>query len=371
MMSGAPPARRPGAPGHRFPPDEACGRGRVGHTGGRARDRRASAAVQGGPYEEGPPVRTSSSPLVGLVIAASVVLVGCGAGAAAESLALPGAPASTAPSATAVPQPSPPATAACLFAVSGVSGTIAEVGADTGTETLTFTARHIHRSVDLSPDAIEKVTLPRVKVPAAFTSANLFIDSASDQWSYLRGATWQEAMTKRHVQPGETIDGCTIGTYARCPGANLSGLNLGDAGFTRANLQQGANLSNASLEHADFMEARLGSVDFTGANLSNAVVKASVPGWIITNADFSGAWRTTGAFCAAGSIGRCNFRAPAAPPIAPAPQRRGHGREAHVPGPDAPGSPSPGRRRVRRGSPSRRVCPPLTGPPAADGAARR
>ncbi|MEI7742298.1 MAG: hypothetical protein WCK58_00965 [Chloroflexota bacterium] len=41
---------------------------------------------------------------------------------------------------------------------------------------LAFTARHLHRSLSLSADAVEQVPLPLIAAPAAFTSASLFID---------------------------------------------------------------------------------------------------------------------------------------------------------------------------------------------------
>ena len=43
--------------------------------------------------------------------------------------------------------------------------------------TLTFTAKHTHRTLDPSPDASVNVDLPRRKAPAQFTSGTLFIDS--------------------------------------------------------------------------------------------------------------------------------------------------------------------------------------------------
>jgi hypothetical protein len=51
---------------------------------------------------------------------------------------------------------------------------------DKTARTLAFTARHLHREPDLSPAAIEPVSLPRMSAPAAFASASLFIDSVGN-----------------------------------------------------------------------------------------------------------------------------------------------------------------------------------------------
>ena len=48
---------------------------------------------------------------------------------------------------------------------------------DSRAQTLTFTAKHTHRSQDPSPDATAVVTLPHRKAPAQFTAGTLFIDS--------------------------------------------------------------------------------------------------------------------------------------------------------------------------------------------------
>jgi hypothetical protein len=51
---------------------------------------------------------------------------------------------------------------------------------DKSARTLTFTARHLHREPDLSPAAIEPVSLPKMSVPATFVSGSLFIDSVGN-----------------------------------------------------------------------------------------------------------------------------------------------------------------------------------------------
>lgn len=69
------------------------------------------------------------------------------------------------------------------------------------------------------------VTLPHLRAPARFTSASLFIDSASTAWGYLRGPTLQEAQTMTHVGWGWIIDGCSMVDVVHCHEAFLSGLN--------------------------------------------------------------------------------------------------------------------------------------------------
>ena len=81
-------------------------------------------------------------------------------------------------------------------------------------------------------------------------------------------------------------------TYANLSGANLDTAYMPAAKLISANLT-GAKLNGACLDGAYFNEA-----DLTGANLSGATYK---------DADFSGAIRTNGIKCAAGSIGSCKI----------------------------------------------------------------
>ena len=48
-----------------------------------------------------------------------------------------------------------------------------------GNATLRFSATHIHREAELSPDSTEKVELPHTAAPASFTSGSLFIDNVT------------------------------------------------------------------------------------------------------------------------------------------------------------------------------------------------
>lgn len=152
--------------------------------------------------------------------------------------------------------------------------------------TLTFTARHIHRATDLSPDAKERIALPHRRPPATFIRGSLFIDSVAE---------------------GTVINGCAIGPYADCEGVDLSGQDLSGANlfrgllpranFARANLSGAklpyANLSGANLSQANLIDAQLPYANLSGANLSWAFML----GTSLTKANLSGATWTDGRKC--------------------------------------------------------------------------
>lgn len=115
--------------------------------------------------------------------------------------------------------------------------------------TLTFTARHLHRHADLSPDAREKITLPKRRPPAHFRQGSLFIDSVSGCLALRGDGVWW--------------------ANSDCSGLDLSGLNLSGRNLTEANLR-GANLSGANLSGARLNSAKMQNVNLTGANLKNA-----------------------------------------------------------------------------------------------------
>lgn len=168
--------------------------------------------------------------------------------------------------------------------------------------TLTFTAWHLHRKQDPSPDAEETVRLPRTKAPSRFIRASLFIDS---------------------VDEPPVINGCRLAQGAQCPnvdlrykdltrinlaGADLSGANLFRTDLTGANLSAanlsgarlssasliGANLSGADLSGTRMVFTMLGGADLTGANLRDAVM--AYPDF--HDANLSGAIWTDGRRCA-------------------------------------------------------------------------
>lgn len=102
-----------------------------------------------------------------------------------------------------------------------------------------------------------------------------------------------------------TINGCTIQTFAHCPGANLAGLTFNhpmqfwDADFEGANFTGatlgiwglfdadliGANFTRADLNNTFFIGANLTGADLRGANLTDA----SFVGATLTNANLTGA----------------------------------------------------------------------------------
>lgn len=137
---------------------------------------------------------------------------------------------------------------------------------DANAQTLTFTARHIHRSPDLSPDALQRIALPKRRPPATFVRGSLFIDSV-------------------RLKPSDrVVNGCTIKNKTVCPGVDLSGQNL-----------FGEHLAGANLTGAKFAKADLGGADLTGANLAGAnlsganLVGAGLSSADLSNADLSGA----------------------------------------------------------------------------------
>lgn len=74
-----------------------------------------------------------------------------------------------------------------------------------------------------------------------------------------------------------------------CPGCNLKGVNLAEAGLMRANLA-GADLTNANLGKANLKWANLKGANLTGADLSGAnLAGADLAGANLERADLTGA----------------------------------------------------------------------------------
>lgn len=120
-------------------------------------------------------------------------------------------------------------------------------------QTLTFTARHIHRAPDLSPDAVERIGLPHRRAPKRFTRGTLFIDSVTEV---------------------RTVNGCALQPGTQCPRKNLSDQDLSGADLRGANLQ-GADLTRADLKGALLRGANLMGATLDGANLSHAKLGAT------------------------------------------------------------------------------------------------
>jgi len=105
-----------------------------------------------------------------------------------------------------------------------------------------------------------------------------------DDWAQYRGATWQEAMAKRHIDWGWRLGGCSIMAMGLCNGANLSGLNLEGATLSMA------ALDTANLSHSYLRKAYLASAGLANANLSKAFLEfAKLPKADLKNADLTGA----------------------------------------------------------------------------------
>lgn len=155
------------------------------------------------------------------------------------------------------------------------------------TDTLRFTAQHLHRSV--SPVNGDKVRLPNRRPPARFTRGSLFIDTVA------------------------TSDKCTFITYASCPNVDFSDDYLtGDASysdFTGADFSRSfldaqmvrttldnaklvdakgvtsQNWTRVSLVGADMTRAQFQGTSFFGATLDNAILTDAN----LQRADFRGA----------------------------------------------------------------------------------
>lgn len=124
--------------------------------------------------------------------------------------------------------------------------------------TLVFTARHLHRSPDMSPDALERISVPARRPPARFMRGSLFIDAASD---------------------APVVDGCTFQVRTVCETKDFSGKDLA-----------GVTMWLGSFGGSSFVDANLSGVQagyalFIGADLS----RAGVPGAYFSFAVFSGA----------------------------------------------------------------------------------
>lgn len=218
---------------------------------------------------------------------------------------------------------------------------------DKSARTLTFTAKHLHRAPDLSPDAKEQIELPQRQAPAAFTAGTLFIDSVSDETAP-EGTDAVGAETEPEpeaanaalgapasanelqggqllMQPASVVNGCVIEAYTVCRGANLSdailvnatllgadltGANLAGANLQNANLRgadltganlvgaqlnyiktQSTNFTKANLSYAEINEARLSATDFSGADLRGAqLYNSRLTGSTLTGANFADAY---------------------------------------------------------------------------------
>lgn len=151
---------------------------------------------------------------------------------------------------------------------------------------LTFAAWHIHRTFDLSPDAQQRLTLPKRRPPSAFRSASLFIDSVG----------------RYEVKMGEVINGCVMKFYTQCPGVDLSGQTLTAAPIHDANLR-GANLSGAFMEDIDLEGADLTNANLSGARLKWANLRdAHLEGADLTDADLRHAMWPDGHRCGSDGV---------------------------------------------------------------------
>ncbi len=163
---------------------------------------------------------------------------------------------------------------------------------DAQAETLEFTARHIHRRPDLSPEAEQRIPLPKRRPPATFQRGSLFIDVVVD---------------------GPVINGCPIQSYTQCPGVDLSGQTLKNASLAHANLSdsnlRSANLTNAWLLGANLTGANLTSAILAGAGLSQAnltnvnLYHANLSGAYLSGANLSGAYLVGANFAGANLSG--------------------------------------------------------------------
>lgn len=152
---------------------------------------------------------------------------------------------------------------------------LADPAYDSAAGTLTFTARHLHREADLSPDAVEQVDLPRRTAPASFDGWSLFIDSTGT------GDTDDD--------PPRTIGDCVIEPAFDCHDANLSGADLSGQNLAEGDLS-GANLSGANLSGANLTSTDMGGANLRGANLRNAIlVETMLRSADLTGADITGA----------------------------------------------------------------------------------
>lgn len=138
---------------------------------------------------------------------------------------------------------------------------------------LVFSAVHQHRQPDLHPDALQTVAPVGTAAPSRFTSASLFIDSATDAGP--QPAAAQNGTVGGGAAAAKVVNGCRIGPGAQCPGADLRGANLSDADLSGANLD-GADLSGAILDRTHLEGASLRSARLSGAKLHSYLSKADL-----------------------------------------------------------------------------------------------
>lgn len=87
-----------------------------------------------------------------------------------------------------------------------------------------------------------------------------------------------------------SIGGCQIARDTECPGADLSGADLGSQWAGRDQIRAGADLRDANFEGANFSNAKLGEVNLQKANLKNAnLTNAYLVSAFLFGADLSGA----------------------------------------------------------------------------------
>lgn len=132
-------------------------------------------------------------------------------------------------------------------------------------DTLRFTARHLHRSV--SPVNGDKVTSPKRRPPAQFLRASLFIDTVSID---------------------SVVNGCALQRYADCPNADLSDEYLNDFDLLGSNFT-GANFSGTYLPGVQLAQSTLNGAKFVGAvGLPTGFQGAYLIGADLTKAKFVG-----------------------------------------------------------------------------------
>lgn len=166
-------------------------------------------------------------------------------------------------------------------------------------DTLRFTAKHLHRSV--SPVNGAKVTLPKRRPPASFSRASLFIDtvalpSASDGCSFTSYASCRDADFSDDALfgPADNSDFTGADFNRSSIAASFQKSVLDGAKFVDSVITD-TSFASASLVGADFTRARINGASFDKAVLDDAVLtgatlrEVALTGALLRRANLSGA----------------------------------------------------------------------------------